>query len=153
MALLLVLKIQKKHFCTFGCTFVLFFCRFRGAVLTPFANLSEGQRTATNALCLALSAGNPYIRDMPERFDPAKDAINQGKHHLSLAFGDKIFEDDDHLILPTIREQDGEERFKVIGLVNSKLYTGVFIWRDDLPRFISVRRSNRGEEQAYRNPL
>jgi uncharacterized DUF497 family protein len=86
---------------------------------------------------------------MTSRFDPAKDAANQAKHGLSLAFGDEIFADDNHLILPSIREQDGEERFKVIGLVNGRFYTGVFVWRGDLPRFISVRRSNSGEERAY----
>ena len=88
---------------------------------------------------------------MEDRFDPAKDAVNQIKHQLSLAFGDRIFEDDDHLILPSIREIGGEERFKVVGLVGDKLFTGVFVWRDNLPRFISVRRSNKGEERAYRS--
>lgn len=83
------------------------------------------------------------------RFDPAKDAINREKHKLPLAFGERIFEDGDHLILPSIREIDGEERFKVIGAVDGKLFTGVFTWRNDLPRFISVRRSNKGEERAY----
>jgi uncharacterized protein len=90
-----------------------------------------------------------YSPAMEDRFDPAKDAVNQIKHQLSLAFGDRIFEDDDHLILPSIREIDGEERFKVVGLVGDKLFTGVFVWRDNLPRFISVRRSNTGEERAY----
>lgn len=85
-----------------------------------------------------------------DRFDPAKDAANRGKHELPLAFGDRIFEDDGHLIIPSIREIDGEERFKVVGIVGEKLFTGVFVWRGDLPRFISVRRSNRGEERAYR---
>lgn len=84
------------------------------------------------------------------RFDPDKDAANRTKHNLSLAFGDRIFEDDNHLIVPSIREIDGEERFKVVGIVEGKLFTGVFVWRGDLPRFISVRRSNRGEEGAYR---
>jgi uncharacterized DUF497 family protein len=82
-------------------------------------------------------------------FDPAKDAINQQKHKLSLAFGGRIFEDANHLIIPSIRDVDGEERFKVVGRVGEKLFTGVFVWRDDLPRFISVRRSNKGEEKAY----
>lgn len=86
---------------------------------------------------------------MENRFDPAKDAANQQKHQLSLAFGDRIFEDGLHLVVPTIREEDDELRFKVIGAVNDKLYTGVFTWRDGLPRFISVRRSNKNEERAY----
>jgi uncharacterized DUF497 family protein len=84
-----------------------------------------------------------------DRFDPAKDAANRKKHELSLGFGDRIFEDDNHLIVPSIREIDGEERFKVVGVVENKLFTGVFVWRDDVPRFISVRRSNKGEERAY----
>lgn len=85
-----------------------------------------------------------------DRFDPAKDAANREKHKLSLAFGDQIFEDDNHLIIPSTREIDGEERFKVVGVVGEKLFTGVFVWRGKLPRFISVRRSNKGEERAYR---
>ena len=82
-------------------------------------------------------------------FDPAKDAANREKHKLALAFGDSIFKDDGHLIVPSIREIDGEERFKVVGMVGEKLFTDVFVWRGDLPRFISVRRSNKGEERAY----
>ena len=83
-----------------------------------------------------------------DRFDPAKDAANREKHKLTLAFGDRIFEDGDHLIIPSIREIDGEERFKVVGIIEAKLFTGVFVWRGELPRFISVRRSNTGEERA-----
>lgn len=88
---------------------------------------------------------------MQDRFDPAKDVINREKNKLPLSFGDEIFKDDNHLLIPSIRRQDGEERFKVVGLVGMKLFTGVFVWRDDLPRFISVRRSNIGEEKAYRS--
>ena len=83
-------------------------------------------------------------------FDPKKDMLNRKNHGLSLAFGEQIFEDENHLILPTIRKEDREERFKVIGQVTGKSFTGVFVWRDDLPRFISVRRSNDSEERAYR---
>ncbi len=85
----------------------------------------------------------------PDRFDPVKDAANLAKHNLSLAFGNRIMEDHDHLIVPSIREIDGEERFKVIGQVDDKLYTGVFVWRGEWPRFISVRRSNQGEYRLY----
>ena len=49
------------------------------------------------------------------------------------------------------RPIDGEERFKALGLVEEKLFTAVCVWRGDLPRFISVRRSNTGEERAYRS--
>ncbi|MBB2970067.1 BrnT family toxin [Mesorhizobium sp. RMAD-H1] len=68
-----------------------------------------------------------------DRFDPIKDAANRKKHKLPLIFGDRIFEDDNHLIIPSIREIDGEERFKVVGAVEEKLFTGIFVWRGDLP--------------------
>ena len=86
---------------------------------------------------------------MEDRFDPAKDAVNHQQHGLSPAFGDGIFEDDNHLIIPSIRQKDGEERFKVVGCVGEKLFTGVFTWRSDVSRFMSVRRSNSSEERAY----
>ena len=47
------------------------------------------------------------------------------RHNVPLVFGDRIFEDDNHLIIPSIREIDGEERFKVVGIVEEKLFTGV----------------------------
>ena len=117
-------------------------------------------RSAAISLCPARRRescrlyGNPvYVLLVQDRFDPSKDAVNRAKHSLSLAFGDRIFEDDNHLILPSIRPVDGEERFKVVGTVGGKLFTGVFVWRDDLPRFISVRRSNQSEERAYRSTV
>ena len=91
------------------------------------------------------------ITRMEDRFDPTKDAANQRKHKVPLGLGDRIFDDDDHLIIPSIRAIDGEERFKVVGQIEGKLFTGVFVWRGDLPRFISVRRSNKSEERSYRS--
>ncbi len=87
---------------------------------------------------------------MEGRFDPAKDAANRDKHGLPLSFGERLFEDEAYLIIPSIRPMDGEERFKIVGSVEGKLFTAVFTWRDGSPRFISVRRSNDGEERAYR---
>ncbi|WP_254216352.1 BrnT family toxin [Tabrizicola sp. TH137] len=86
-------------------------------------------------------------------FDPVKDTANRAKHGLSLAFGARVFEDADHLIIPSIRPVDGEERFKVIGAVEGRLFTAVFVWRAEKPRFISVRRSKAGEERAYHSDL
>jgi uncharacterized DUF497 family protein len=59
-------------------------------------------------------------------------------------------EDADYLLVPTFREEDGEDRYEVIGMVDGKLWTAVHIRRGDVVRFISVRRSNDGEEKQYR---
>jgi uncharacterized DUF497 family protein len=84
-------------------------------------------------------------------FDPAKDEANRRKHGVGLAFGAEIFEDGDHLVLPTIREGDEEDRYLVVGLVGGKFWTAVHVWRGPRVRFISVRRSKKGEQEAYRS--
>ncbi|MBV8438870.1 MAG: BrnT family toxin [Silvibacterium sp.] len=83
-------------------------------------------------------------------FDPDKDAVNRLKHGVSLSFGSRVFDDADFLLIPTFRAKDGENRYKAIGEVEGKLWTAVHILRADVVRFISVRRSNDGEEKQYR---
>jgi uncharacterized DUF497 family protein len=88
---------------------------------------------------------------MDSGFDPKKNEANFAKHGVPLLFGERVFDDADHLILPSIRPIDGEDRFKAIGMVDGKLFTAVHVIRDGERRFISVRRSNDGEERAYRS--
>ncbi len=89
---------------------------------------------------------------MDIEFDPAKDAANIAKHGVSLAFDARVLGDADHLVLTSIRPIDGEDRHKVIGMVAGKLWTAVHVIRDTRERFISVRRSNDGEQQIYHRP-
>ena len=86
---------------------------------------------------------------MEFEFDPAKDEANRFKHGLKLAFGMRIFRDPDHVVIPTVRLGDEEERFKSIGLVDGKLYIAVHVWRGEMIRLISVRRSNASELRDY----
>lgn len=89
---------------------------------------------------------------MDIEFDTAKDAANIERHGLSLAFGAQVFADVAHIVLASIRPIDGEDRFKVIGMVDGKLYTAVHTHRGAAVRMISVRRSNDGEERIYNRP-
>lgn len=82
-------------------------------------------------------------------FDAAKDEANRFKHRLSLAFGKRVFDDPYMTLSPTIRIGDEEERWKAIGSVDGKLYTAIHVWRGDVVRMISVRRSNDGERRDY----
>jgi uncharacterized protein len=86
---------------------------------------------------------------MDVEFDADKDEINRFKHQLPLAFGKRIFDDPDVMLLPTMRVGDDEERWKAVGYVDGKLYTAVHVWRDETARMISVRRSNDGERRDY----
>jgi hypothetical protein len=91
-----------------------------------------------------------YKKAMDIEFDRAKDASNRDKHGVSLAFGEQVFGDDDRIVIASHRPVDGEDRFKVVGLVDGKLWTAVYVMRGTAVRFVSVRRSNDGEERAYR---
>lgn len=86
---------------------------------------------------------------MEFEFDPTKDEANRFKHGLRLAFGSRVFANDDHVVLASHRAVDGEERYKAIGLVDGKLYTVVHVWRGTAIRLISVRRSNANEQRDY----
>jgi len=46
-------------------------------------------------------------------FDPEKDDTNRSKHGVSLAFGARVLEDVDYLLV-------GEDRYEVIGMVDGK---------------------------------
>ncbi len=86
---------------------------------------------------------------MKIEFDSDKDEINRFKHKLSLAFGRRVFADPELKVIPTVRIDDEEERHKAMGLVDDKLYTAVHVWREDVVRMISVRRSNASEQRIY----
>lgn len=86
---------------------------------------------------------------MEIEFDADKDEVNRFKHRLPLAFGRRVFSDPFMTLSPTVRIGDEEERWKVIGMVDGKLYTAVHVWRDNIVRMISVRRSNASERRDY----
>ncbi|OYX61114.1 MAG: hypothetical protein B7Y89_13720 [Novosphingobium sp. 32-60-15] len=86
---------------------------------------------------------------MEFEFDPAKDEANRFKHGLRLAFGMRIFADPWHQIFPSFRPVDGEDRYKVVGMVEGKHFTLVYVERTDKLRLISVRRSNASEQRDY----
>lgn len=73
---------------------------------------------------------------MEFEFDPTKDEANRFKHGLRLAFGQRVFDHKDHIVVASHRPIDGEDRFKAIGLVDGRLYTVVHVWRGDVVRLI-----------------
>lgn len=86
---------------------------------------------------------------MEFEFDPTKDEANRFKHGLRLAFGMRVFDDPNHIISSSFRSIDDEDRNKAVGMVEGKLYTAVHVWRGEVIRLISVRRSNASEQRDY----
>jgi len=60
----------------------------------------------------------------------------------------KLWEDPYAFELPSPQSED-EERFLVLGKINSKNYTAIITYRDKNIRIISVRRSRDKEKKLY----
>ena len=71
----------------------------------------------------------PYSSNMEIEFDPAKDAANQEKHQVSLAFGREVLADANRLDVLDIRFAYTEERFVGYGEVNGRVWVCVFTER------------------------
>ena len=81
-------------------------------------------------------------------FGKAKDALNQGKHGLSLAEAAKL-EWDAALIWQDTRRDYGEARMVALGAIDARLYCVVYVDRNDARRVISLRKANQKEFDHY----
>ena len=82
-------------------------------------------------------------------WDAAKAEANLAKHRVRFNVAIAVFSDPHHMVVETARPSDGESRQKVTGRIEGRLFTVVFVMRDDVCRLISARRSNATEERAY----
>lgn len=81
-------------------------------------------------------------------FDPAKSAANRLKHGIDFEEALELWDDERRLEIPA-RVQDGEERWALIAMLWTKVWTAVFTWRGRKVRIISVRRARQEEEELY----
>jgi len=79
-------------------------------------------------------------------FDPAKDATNIEKHGISLARAADL---DVLAVIETTREEDGEQRFRLYGMLDDAAHCAVVTLRDGVVRAISLRKANRMERKRY----
>ncbi|MCX7320311.1 MAG: BrnT family toxin [Hyphomicrobiales bacterium] len=79
-------------------------------------------------------------------FDPAKEAKNLEKHHISLERWVDL------TVVALVRDDRfdyGEPRFRAYGLIDGKLYCLVFTLRNGTKRPISLRRAHAKELKRY----
>ena len=81
-------------------------------------------------------------------FDPAKDAVNQGKHGLSLAVA-SVLDWGAALVWVDSRHAYGESRMIALAPATGILYYVAFVDRADSRRIISLRKANRREVKHY----
>jgi len=77
----------------------------------------------------------------------AKD--NYAKHGVSFEFAKGVFKDPFAVEFLDDREDYGEERFVVIGMIEGKIFYVAYSERKDAIRIISARRATKHEQEAY----
>jgi uncharacterized protein len=81
-------------------------------------------------------------------FDPAKDAANQAKHGVSLAFAAEL-DWDAALVWGDNRFEYNELRMIALAPKTEILYYVAYVDRGNARRIISLRRANRREVKYY----
>ncbi|HEU0229417.1 MAG TPA: BrnT family toxin [Burkholderiaceae bacterium] len=81
-------------------------------------------------------------------FDPAKDDGNLRKHGVSLALAVRL-EWETALCWDDGRRDYGEPRQVALGYIGQRLYSVVFVDRDEVRRIISLRKANSREVRRY----
>jgi uncharacterized DUF497 family protein len=85
---------------------------------------------------------------MTFEYDEQKSSINKSKHGIDFKEAQKLWEDPYSFEIPS-PQSESEDRFLVLGQINSKNYTAIITYRDINIRIISVRRSREKESKLY----
>ena len=81
-------------------------------------------------------------------WDDNKNAINRRKHGISFEKAAEIFLDDYRIEDFDLEHSDGEERIRVIGMVDKVLFV-VYTERGEKYRLISARNATKYEKEDY----
>ena len=82
-------------------------------------------------------------------WDRNKAAENYAKHGVSFEAAKKVFNDPFALEFVDDREDYGEERFNIIGIVDGRLLYVTYTMRSDRVRIISARGAEPHERRSY----
>ena len=82
-------------------------------------------------------------------WDDAKAAQNDADHGVSFEAARKVFEDPFATERLDDREDYGEDRFVLVGMVDGIVLTVVYAERDGCLRLISARRATKHEQDEY----
>jgi len=83
-------------------------------------------------------------------YDEKKSLINKEKHNIDFVEAQKLWQDEDALVVPA-NIVDDETRYALISKILTKCFVAIFTIRDDIYRIISVRRCRKNEEKNYEN--
>ncbi len=86
---------------------------------------------------------------MEFEYDSNKSDSNKAKHGIDFEQAKQLWKDQSALVLEAHRTE--ESRFLIIGRIGDTHCTGIYTYRGDAVRLISVRRSRHKERERYEN--
>ena len=84
---------------------------------------------------------------MEFEFDEKKSNANKNKHGIDFIEARELWNDPDRIEIPT--KYLDEPRFVLIAVIDNKLWSAIFTYRNKKIRLISVRRSRKNEKEIY----
>jgi uncharacterized DUF497 family protein len=84
---------------------------------------------------------------MKFEYDPVKSESNKVKHGIDFEQAQALWRDVDRLNIPAAYKD--EERFALIGRIDSRHWTAIFTYRGNAFRIISVRPARKEEIALY----
>jgi uncharacterized DUF497 family protein len=85
---------------------------------------------------------------MEFEWDEAKRQDNLDKHELDFSFVEQL-DWANAVIVPDLRFDYGEDRYRAFARIDGVLYSVVFVYRASATRILSFRRANRKERRLY----
>ena len=84
-------------------------------------------------------------------WDEAKSAACARTRRFNFDYAAFAFFDPNRIVEPDMRQADGEERFRLYGLIEGRRYVVIYTQRNSIIRIISARKANRRETKHYAN--
>ena len=92
-----------------------------------------------------------YTAAMNFEWDEAKSDLCFRERGFDFAYAAQVFFDPDRMVQADTRYSYGEERYRVIGVIEQRLFVVVYTPRHDAMRIISARKANQREVTYYEN--
>jgi len=84
-------------------------------------------------------------------WDEAKSDLCFRERGFDFAYAAQVFFDPDRMVQADTRYSYGEERYRVVGVIEQRLFVVVYTPRHDAMRIISARKANQREVRYYEN--
>lgn len=92
-----------------------------------------------------------YTSAMNFEWDEAKSGVCFQSRGFDFAYALRAFLDPDRLVHQDLRRSYGEDRYQLMGRIESRLFVVIYTTRQGAIRIVSARKANQREVKQYEN--